>query len=177
MFKPAETQSASRHGQIHMQQNLLSLCWQSRRFLEPRWLLLHQLWGTPQPDIPSKYMCRYTSIFLKKVLNIGAYAPWRLVAGRPIVNEYEETQKGCFGFRTSSGLLSDHCWVQSTNLIVDITADQFGTEAVIITSVNDSRYSPNLEEVDFYKEIEKLSHHPEKWLREWHGQHEDRENA
>lgn len=92
---------------------------------------------------------------------------WRLVAGKPVTKEKEGTNEGCFGFRTSSGIFFDHCWVQSDNLIVDITADQFGAEEVIITSVSDSRYYPNLEEADFSKEIAKLSHHPERWLQEW----------
>jgi hypothetical protein len=118
-------------------------------------------------------MCRYTSIFLKAVLNSGACPSWRLVAGRPIVKEFEGTENGCFGFRTSSGLFFDHCWVQSTKLIIDITADQFGAEAVIITPVSDPRYFSNIEEIDFYGEITKLSRHPEQWLREWHEQHED----
>jgi hypothetical protein len=160
-----------------MQPDLLSLCWQFRRFLEPRWCLLHQSWGDPQPETTSRYMCRYTSIFLKAVLNTDACPSWRLVAGRPIVKESEGTENGCFGFRTPSGLFFDHCWVQSSKLIVDITADQFGAEAIIITPVSDPRYSPNLEEVDFYVEIAELSRRPEQWLREWHERHGDRGTA
>ncbi|AFY93584.1 hypothetical protein [Chamaesiphon minutus] len=150
-----------------MQSDLLNLCSQARQFLEPRWLLLHQSWGDPQPKTTSEYMCRYTSIFLKAILNVGNCPSWRLVAGRPIAREYEGTQKGCFGFRRSDGLFFDHCWVQSSNLIVDITADQFEDKAIIITPIGDSRYCPNLEEANFYDDITKLSHRPQKWLREW----------
>jgi hypothetical protein len=154
-----------------MPQDLLDLCSQARQFLEPRWLQLHQSWGDSQPETISKYMCRYTSIFLKAILNEGACSSWRLVAGRPIAKEYEGTEKGCFGFRTSNGLFFDHCWVQSSDLIVDITADQFEGEAIIITSISDLRYSPNLEEADFNDAITRLSHRPEQWLREWNEQY------
>jgi hypothetical protein len=115
----------------------------------------------------SKFMCRYTSIFLKAVLNIEICPSWRLVAGRPILKDHEGTKKGCVGFCTSNGIFFDHCWVQLDSLILDITADQFGAEAVIITSMGDPRYSPNLEEAYFCREIAKLSHHPEKWLQQW----------
>jgi hypothetical protein len=150
-----------------MQPDLLSLCSQARQFLEPRWLLLHQSWEDPQPEVISKYMCRYTSIFLKAILNGGADASWRLVAGRPIAEKYEGTEKGCFGFRTSNGLFFDHCWLQSADLIVDITADQFEDEAIVITPIGDPRYYPNLEEANFHNALSKLSRHPEQWLREW----------
>jgi hypothetical protein len=150
-----------------MYPDLFNLCVQFRSFLEPRWFSLHQLWGDTSTERLSRYMCRYTSIFIKTVLNVDNQKLWRLVAGKPVTKEKEGTAEGCFGFRTSSGIFFDHCWVQSDNLIVDITADQFGAEEVIITSVSDSRYYPNLEEADFNQEIVKLSHHPERWLKEW----------
>jgi hypothetical protein len=149
-----------------MPPDILDLCWRSRNFLEPRWLSLHQSWGEPLVEKPSRYMCRYTSIFLKEVLNAATPESWRLVAGRPVRQEQEGTEAGGFGFCTSSGLFFDHCWVQSVDLIVDLTADQFGADAVIITPVKDCRYHPNLEEVDFYQDIAKLYHRPAKWLRE-----------
>jgi hypothetical protein len=154
-----------------MYQELFELCWEARKFLEPRWFSLHQLWGDSQPETLSKFMCRYTSIFLKAVLSPNSQPSWRLVAGRPILKEYEGTAKGYFGFCTSTGLFFDHCWIQLGGLIVDITADQFGAEAVIITSVGDPRYFPNLEEADLCREIAKLTHRPAKWLQEWDDQH------
>lgn len=154
-----------------MRQDLFELCWEARNFLEPRWFLLHQSWGDSEAAPLSKFMCRYTSIFLKAVLNVNICPSWRLVAGRPILKDNEGIDKGCFGFCTSERLFFDHCWVQLDDLIVDITADQFGNEeVVIITLVGDPRYSPNLEEADFCKDIAKLSHRPAKWLREWDDQ-------
>jgi hypothetical protein len=154
-----------------MYPDILSLCWQSRKFLEPRWFSLHQVWGNSQPEKVSKYMCRYTSIFMKTILNLDTQQSWRLVAGRPKIKEYEGTDKGCFGFCTSSGLFFDHCWVQSVDLIVDITSDQFGEEKVLITPVGDRRYHKNLEEEDFHSEVLKLSHRSEKWVQEWNKEH------
>jgi hypothetical protein len=153
-----------------MYPHLLSLCWQSRKFLEPKWCSLHQLWGDEQPEKLSKYMCRYTSIFLKSLLNSGTQRSWRLAAGKPLSRESEGTKDGYFGFCTSSGLFFDHCWVQSVDLIVDITSDQFGDEEVIITSIDDPRYHSNLEEADLWSEIARLAHRPEQWLQEWNRQ-------
>ncbi len=151
----------------YLHQDLSKLCWETRKFLEPRWFSLHQLWGDSQVEPLSKFMCRYTSIFLKTVLNVNIHPSWRLVAGRPIFSDDEGTEKGCFGFCTSDGFFFDHCWVQSGDLIVDITADRFGKDEVVITLAGDPRYFPNLEEADFCGDIKKLSHRPEKWLREW----------
>ncbi len=117
-------------------------------------------------------MCRYTAVFLKEVLNSSTEQSWQLVAGRPLTKENEGTKEGRFGFRTSNGLFFDHCWLQSIDLIVDLTADQFGDRQVIITSVDDPRYNANLQETDLARDIAKLSHHPETWLREWQEQHQ-----
>ncbi|WP_438552099.1 hypothetical protein [Chroococcidiopsis sp.] len=113
-------------------------------------------------------MCRYTSIFLKAVLEDCTHKTWFLVAGRPTCKEYEGTSQSGFGFRTFDGLFFDHCWVQSVNIIADITADQFGDEKVILTSVDDFRYHPNLAEANLRPDITKLSRRPAKWLLEWH---------
>jgi hypothetical protein len=150
-----------------MTQEILSLCREIRGFLEPRWLRLHKLWGEHQPITPSQQMCRYTSIFLKEVLENFSDESWWLVAGRPLNREVEGTKDGYFGFCTSQGLFFDHCWVQSANLIVDLTADQFEAEPIIITSTSDSRYHPNLNEVDLWRDIEKLSRRSQKWSQDW----------
>jgi hypothetical protein len=148
-------------------QELIKLCWQARAFLEPRWLTLHQSWGEAQPTIPSQYMCRYSSIFIQKILNTYPNQSWQLVAGRPLSRALEGRPDGLFGFCTASGLFFDHCWVQSADLIVDLTADQFGAETVIITSVGDPRYHPNLDAVNFQRDIDKLSYRSQQWLQEW----------
>lgn len=154
-----------------MNHDLLSLCQEARTFLEPRWLMLHKSWGEPQPKTPSEYMCRYTSIFLKTILATNCHQSWQLVAGRPLSREVDGTKDGLFGFCTPNGLCFDHCWVQSVDLIVDITADQFGAKAIIITSISDPRYHPNLAEVDLEGDLKKLAHRPKKWLQEWLDEH------
>ena len=150
-----------------MSQELLSLCREARTFLEPRWSMLHKSWGELQPNAPSQYMCRYTSIFLKTMLEIYSHQSWQLVAGKPLSREVEGIQDGLFGFCTTNGLFFDHCWVQSVDLIVDLTADQFGAKAIVITSISDPRYHPNPEAVALRSEIDKLSHQSDKWLQEW----------
>ena len=149
---------------------LEDLGWEIRAFLEPKWMMLHEFWGEGKPEIASRYMCRYTSMFLKVVLEDCTRKTWYLAAGRPVSRECEGTGQG-YGFCTFNGLFFDHCWVQSVESIVDITADQFGAEKVIVTSMNDSRYHQNLDEASLRKGITKLSPRWERWLLEWRNFH------
>ncbi len=149
--------------------DLLILCITVRTFLEPKWIQAHDSWGD-RPEIPSTYMCRYTSIFLKHVLNSTSQS-WQLAAGRPLEREHDGTSKGQFGFRTPDGLFFDHCWLQTEDVIVDITADQFGAQKIIITTVGDSRYSQNLTESNLQEDISRLSRRPNEWLNQWQNEH------
>ena len=145
---------------------LFSLCAAVRVFLEPQWLQAHSAWGDI-PKVPSTYMCRYTSIFLKILLS-SKNQRCQLEAGRPPEKMLNGTQEGRFGFCTSYGAFFDHCWLRTENRIIDLTADQFGAQKIIITSVGDTRYSQNLEENDLRKDIIKLSRRPKHWLRKWY---------
>ncbi|PSB55038.1 hypothetical protein C7B77_16320 [Chamaesiphon polymorphus CCALA 037] len=94
-----------------------------------------------------------------------------MAAGIPLEKEHDGTSKGQFGFRTPDGLFFDHCWLQTEDAIVDITADQFGAQKIIITTVGDSRYSQNLTERDLQKHIPRLSRRPNQWLSQWQNEY------
>lgn len=149
--------------------DLLVICITVRTFLEPKWLQAHNSWGD-HPEMPSKHMCRYTSIFLKHVLNSTSQS-WQLVAGRPLERKHDGTRKGKFGFRTPDGLFFDHCWLQAEDVIVDLTADRFRAQKIIITTVGDSRSSQNLTESDLQEDISRLSRRPSQWLNQWQNEH------
>lgn len=138
-----------------------------RKYLEPRWKTSHQNWG-PEPKLLSKHMCRYTCIFIKALLPTSSFYPWTIVGGRP-EKEREGTPNGRFGMRAENGCWFDHCWIRNDKQIIDITADQFGYERIIIASADDDRYSANLNEVDISKDLTRLYARVEPWINEWTG--------
>jgi hypothetical protein len=109
----------------------------ARRFIAPHWREWHGQGGFGQPEIAPANTCGRTSLFLVQVLRQEALpAQWRTGVPRPSEKGLE---LGPFGFRVGDRW-QGHSWVQSGDWIVDITADQFGAEPVIVTPANDPRY-------------------------------------
>lgn len=109
----------------------------ARRFIEPVWDEWHRAQGSPPPLVASRFTCGRTSLFLVKVLRTDGFeAEWQ--SGTPRLSE-EGPEVGPYGFHSGSRW-EGHAWVRSGGLIVDITADQFGAEPVIVTSTTDRRY-------------------------------------
>lgn len=108
-----------------------------RLFIEPIWRRWHLLAGRALPHPLSRFTCGRTSLFLRDVLRHEGYsAEW--VSGTPYAGESNApvSASGYFtGFRWEG-----HAWVVSGKNIVDITADQFGCDPIVITSVEDNRY-------------------------------------
>jgi hypothetical protein len=46
-----------------------------------------------------------------------------------------------YGILTADGWAS-HAWVEAAGFVIDITADQFGHDPVVVTPVNDPTYRP-----------------------------------
>jgi len=109
----------------------------TRAFLKPAWVRWQKARGDPIAEVLSSNTCGRSSLFLRNVLRAeGFAAEW--VNGIPRLSE-EEPDIGPFGFFTGHRWES-HAWVVSGDLILDITADQFGAPPVIVTSVSDERY-------------------------------------
>ncbi|MGO4683474.1 hypothetical protein [Hyphomicrobium sp. 2TAF46] len=111
----------------------------ARDFLEPVWLEWHRAWapGVPDPAIPSTHTCGRTSLFLQEILGLeGLHAEW--ASGVPRLAEMGP-EIGPYGF-FAGGRWEGHAWVECAGWIVDITADQFGADPVIVTPTTDSRY-------------------------------------
>ena len=103
-----------------------------RAFLEPSW----RQWQ-PGVEPPSKNTCGRSSLFLERVLRHQGYAA-RWTNGVPRLGE-DGPDLGPFGFFTGTRWES-HAWVECDGFIVDVTADQFGAETVIVTPSDDPRY-------------------------------------
>jgi hypothetical protein len=77
-------------------------------------------------------------LFLARVLAVeGLDASWQ--SGTPRLS-HEGPEPGDFVFLSDTNWQS-HAWVECGNLIVDVTADQFGAPPVVVISRHDRRYS------------------------------------
>ena len=75
-----------------------------RKSLEPLWIATHESWDDELiPNPPSKYMCRYTCLFLQKALKVNGYGKWFIELGRPTSQELNGTNEGQYGYCTSDG--------------------------------------------------------------------------
>lgn len=117
---------------MEQQARLFLLASMARSYLEPFWLQWHRARSLEIPAVTSANTCGRSSLFLRDVLrHEGFEAIWENgVPGAP----HEPT--GFFDGSSWHG----HAWVVSSHFIVDITADQFGDDPVIVTPADDMRY-------------------------------------
>lgn len=106
-----------------------------RAFLEPRWADWHLHEGSPSLKTPSQGTCGRSSLFLRDVLRSHGFQA-EFVAGTP--------SEGDEGFRCGA-VWCGHAWVECAGWIVDVTADQFGDDPVIVTYVGDQRYKAGVD--------------------------------
>ncbi len=147
-----------------------------RDFLVPMWEARHaelRAWhecarDTPYPhSLPSGGMCRWTSIVLAKVLRDATGHPWRLAGGEPWPPRLPTG-----GMRDPSGAWRGHYWVECGDALVDVAADQFGHDAVIVERgvhpLHDANYTPA--EIRGHVADSKVT--ADLWLRAWRGRPE-----
>lgn len=150
----------------HVTSQLKTFASTVRHFLEPHWLAAHEGWGEI-PDPLSRWMCRYSSIFLATLLReLEGQETWSIVGGRP-PKSLNATAAGEFGMLACDDTWNDHCWVTGRGLIIDLTADQFGHAPVIVTASSDPRYRANLTEDDMAQAFQKLQRRSTPWIEAW----------
>ena len=103
-----------------------------RSFLEDCWRWSHEVHyarsfprSDPRPSLPSTYMCRHTSRLLLELLE-ETDPGWTLNGGTMATKKGDTPQP--------------HWWIEKDGVIVDLTADQFGWDAITVTSSDDPRY-------------------------------------
>lgn len=114
-------------------EGIVRLAHEVRAFLEPQWAAWHRKRGSPPGKrTMSEGTCGRSSRFLYEVLRAEGFDA-EMAFGSPV---------GC-----DCGYLSDagwkgHAWVElsAPACIIDLTADQFGAESVVVTAPDDPRY-------------------------------------
>lgn len=105
-------------------------------------------------------MCRFTSAFLSDVLGWN----WRVQGGDPLhVND----EAGFFDGDTWHG----HYWVSDGHRIVDLTANQFGAEEIVVTTVRDPRYRANFTPAEIANALYEVEHRVADWLDTYYAAH------
>lgn len=108
-----------------MNADLLPIATKARSFLERVWPIWHKAMGS-KPAVISSGTCGRSSLFLQRVLkdDHGVASTW--VTGKFM----------------NAGNPERHSWLKVGGQIIDITADQFGLDPIIVVPANDERYIP-----------------------------------
>jgi hypothetical protein len=116
----------------------------TRERLMPLWRAFHaeqerlarsigRRWKDPHP---AHGMCRLSSAMLADVMTEATGRRWKVHGG--------DTWNGDVGgMLGQDGEWHAHYWIREGKTIVDITADQFGHDPVIVASSKDDRYKAN----------------------------------
>jgi hypothetical protein len=127
--------AAGRSGDDESERRLFLIALQARAFLEPAWLEWHASSGGDIPAPLSRSTCGRSSLFLKRVLQT--------------LNPFPGVEpRATFGFHAGNEWKS-HAWVEIGGHIIDLTADQFGDEPVIVTARPDPRYQKGVCDSDY----------------------------
>lgn len=102
-------------------------------------------------------MCRFTSAFLSDVLGWE----WRVAGGDP---KYRGDEAGFFDGQMWQG----HYWVTNGQQIIDLTANQFGADEIVVTSMEDPRYRANFTPREVDNALCEVEDRVDEWLNEYY---------
>jgi len=154
-----------------------------RNFLEPLWgaWKTSRRSGWENRERVALGMCRFTAAFLKPILDEMTGHKWSVVAGfadfhlldpgwdkkngRPATAFAAEDGVG--GMIDKNGKWHDHYWLTDGATIIDLTADQFGWEPVIVTPVTDDRYLVNWKPSMVKQHLKDVSQRAAEWREKW----------
>lgn len=114
-----------------------------REFLEIKWKQKHSSLSKNMdkeynPPTLDHNMCRFTALFLRKVLNKITDNKWVIDGG-----DVWEPKYSTGGIQDKNGNWNGHYWLTSKDIIVDITANQFGHDKIIVTKKDNPTYDSN----------------------------------
>jgi hypothetical protein len=105
-------------------------------------------------------MCRYSAAFVSDLLGWG----WRVKGGAP---HHDGDSAGFF----DGSAWHPHHWVSDGYWIVDLTADQFGADKIIVTTVSDPRYRPNYTQEELEEAMSHVEDRVEAWVDSYIAEH------
>lgn len=127
-------------------------------------------------------MCRFTAAFLLKALPEYLDDDW-FVAGGISRKEFGVAASGRDidlnhldgGMLSTNGEMESHYWVVGprSGIIVDLAADQFGWDPVIVTEMDDERYISNLKKAALREHFKHVDARASSWLSDWRDRPED----
>lgn len=130
----------------------------SRRFLETVWPdwqeTRRRQYGGIIPAVMSDSTCGRSSTFLREVVHEAGLTA--------------EVRHGWFHFDGPEGTMgssAQHAWVVSRSWVLDITADQFGADEIIVTQCSDCRYRSGTDAALPEFQLRRAHHVSEIWGR------------
>lgn len=136
-----------------------------RALLAGHWALVEPMSRTHL----SHNMCRVTTAYLYWLFQSLDLPGWLPCEGIPALDDYSTHHSGLTGgILTPQQQWKSHAWLEhEQGWILDLTADQFGYQDLIIVPTTDPRYLPNLPRQVAYKRMLEcpLS---QTWLAEHH---------
>jgi len=140
-----------------------------RALLAGHWALIEPL---RRPHL-SHNMCRVTTAYLYWLFQSLDLPGWLPCEGIPTLDDYSPHHNGLTGgILTPQQHWKSHSWLEHEHgWILDLTADQFGYQDLIITQSTDPRYLANLSRQVAYKRMLEC-HLSQTWLAE-HRANED----
>lgn len=99
------------------------------------------------PDPSSTGLCRHTTLFLQRLLRSAGDDSWEVKGGR-IAAATKELPSGCpvedrggeWNVDADGRFWGQHWWLEDGHRILDLTADSFGHDRVVLVAITDPRY-------------------------------------
>jgi hypothetical protein len=151
--------------------DVLELAREIRERLEPLWKAWRRDRDRPEPSAPSVGMCRFSAQLLTRRLNDAGAGEWIVRGGAPQadygIEAFRHLKAGDGGIRDVGGSWQGHYWAfrPVDGTIADVTADQFGYPAVLVT-LDDSMYRHNYKDASLKRHLREASATPARWASE-----------
>lgn len=143
-----------------------------RSFLEPLWCAWGRDNGKPVTQA-GEGMCRFTAAFLSKILGKG----WRFDGGHPDVFDWNQRawvkSAAGGGFLDGNGIWQPHHWVAKGNLIVDLTASQFGEDKILVIGPDHPmrvRFRSTMDSLSRAEAMRDVERRAKAWVSLWRAQ-------
>jgi hypothetical protein len=130
-----------------------------RAALEGYWAAWAEEKGRPEAATGAT-LCRFTAAFLVRMLK----GRWRVKGGEAYL---PGDAAGFFDGKNWHG----HYWVTDGQRIVDLTANQFGADPIVITTANDPRYCENYSSRELIEVLQHVAVRARRWSTDFNAKH------